>query len=333
MAAVLAIALKDLKLLFRVKAAFFFTLVWPLHRRGHLRLAVRRRQPRPVADVHRHHRRGSDAGVEGVRRRRWRRAKASTCCGRRAAEARDLVRRGRRVGAVRVPKGFGEASQPHVLRRRRRRWSCGIDPARQAETAMLQGFLLEQAARRMQTLFGATPASRGDGRRHARRREEAAGGRIAGQAACSRCSARSTPFSASRPRPRHRRPAPRRRPAAAGSRSIIDVTSVAAAARGAGQRLPDHVSAGHAVGHPRLHDVVRDQPRRRALARHADAAADVAGAVVGAARRQGPGLLHGDPDRRGRARVIGAAFFGVRPSSLGAARPGAARRADRRSSA
>ena len=30
MAAVLAIALKDLKLLFRVRAAFFFTMVWPL---------------------------------------------------------------------------------------------------------------------------------------------------------------------------------------------------------------------------------------------------------------------------------------------------------------
>ena len=30
MAAVLAIALKDLKLLFRVKAALFFTMVWPL---------------------------------------------------------------------------------------------------------------------------------------------------------------------------------------------------------------------------------------------------------------------------------------------------------------
>ena len=30
MAAVLAIALKDLKLLFRVKAAWVFTFVWPL---------------------------------------------------------------------------------------------------------------------------------------------------------------------------------------------------------------------------------------------------------------------------------------------------------------
>jgi ABC-2 type transport system permease protein len=37
-----------------------------------------------------------------------------------------------------------------------------IDPSRQAETAMLQGFLLEQASKRMQTLFGSTPASRGE---------------------------------------------------------------------------------------------------------------------------------------------------------------------------
>ncbi len=75
-------------------------------------------------------------------------------------EATDLVRRGRRIGAIRIPKGFGEASgrlffgDPPTV-------ELLIDPSRQAETAMLQGFLLEQAAKRMQTVFSASPEGRG----------------------------------------------------------------------------------------------------------------------------------------------------------------------------
>ena len=267
------------------------------HRRDGLRRAVRRQQPRPVADVHRHRRRGSDAGVEGVRRRAGgarglrraadvRRGGDATWSAAAAASARCASPR-----ASATPAAGCSSARP-------RRWSCAsirrARPRRRCSRASCSS-RRRSACRRCSA---STPASRGEVAGMLDEREEAAGGqhpRAGGR--CSRCSARSTPFSASRPRRGaagvRRRAA---RPAAAGSRSS-STSRASAAARGPGQRLPDHVSAGHAVGHPRLHDVVRDQPRRRADARHADAAADVAGAGVGAARRQGPGLLHGDPDR------------------------------------
>jgi ABC-2 type transport system permease protein len=159
MAAVLAIALKDLKLLFRVKAAWFFTLVWPLivavifgslfggTGSGPARLSI------AVADEDRTP--ASTAFVEGLAARPGFDVLRTS-----VDEGRDLVRRGRRVGAIRIPKGFGAASQslfvgpsPTV--------ELMIDPARQAETSMLQGFLLEQSGKRMQALFSGSSEGRG----------------------------------------------------------------------------------------------------------------------------------------------------------------------------
>jgi ABC-2 type transport system permease protein len=159
MSAVLAIALKDLKVLYRVKAAFFFTMVWPLlvavvfgslfggGNRGPSRLAI------AITDEDQTP--ASKAFVDGLAAKEGFDVLRTD-----AAQARDLVRRGVRVGAVRVPKGFGEASQ-HLFYGTAPKVELRIDPARQAETAMLQGFLLEQGARRMQALFGATGESRG----------------------------------------------------------------------------------------------------------------------------------------------------------------------------
>ncbi len=152
MAAVLAIALKDLKVLFRVKAAFFFTMVWPLlvavifgslfggGGRGPSRLAI------AITDEDQTP--ASKAFVDGLAAR-----EGFDVLRTNDLEARDLVRRGRRVGAVRVPKGFGAASE-HLFYGESPKVELRIDPARQAETAMLQGFLLEQGAKRMQSLFG-----------------------------------------------------------------------------------------------------------------------------------------------------------------------------------
>ncbi|MEO5819873.1 MAG: ABC transporter permease [Vicinamibacteraceae bacterium] len=152
MAAVLAIALKDLKLLFRVKAALFFTMVWPLlvavifgslfggGGGGSTRLAIAITDDDQTA--------ASKAFVDGLATRQGFDVLRTT-----DAEARDLVRRGRRVGAVRVPKGFGAASQ-HLFYGQSPKVELRVDPARQAESAMLQGFLLEQGAKRIQALFG-----------------------------------------------------------------------------------------------------------------------------------------------------------------------------------
>jgi ABC-2 type transport system permease protein len=159
MAAVLAIALKDLTLLFRVKAAWFFTLCWPLivavifgslfggGGSGPTRMFI------AITDEDRSP--ASTQFVDALAKREGFDVLRTS-----VTEATDLVRRGRRVGAIRIPKGFGEASgrlffgdPPKV--------ELLIDPSRQAETAMLQGFLLEQAAGRMQTLFSASPEGRG----------------------------------------------------------------------------------------------------------------------------------------------------------------------------
>jgi ABC-2 type transport system permease protein len=151
MAAVLAIALKDLKLLFRVRAAFFFTMIWPLlvavmfgslfggGNRGTTRLAI------AVTDQDQTP--ASKAFVDGLAAREGFDVLRTT-----DAEARDLVRRGQRVGAVLVPAGFGAASQ-HLFYGESPKVELRIDPARQAETSMLQGFLLEQGGRRMQSMF------------------------------------------------------------------------------------------------------------------------------------------------------------------------------------
>jgi ABC-2 type transport system permease protein len=159
MSAVLAIALKDLKVLYRVKAAFFFTMVWPLlvavvfgslfggGPRGPSRLAI------AITDEDQTP--ASKAFADGLASREGFDVLRTD-----DAQARDLVRRGVRVGAVRIPKGFGDASG-HLFFGTSPKVELRIDPARQAESSMLQGYLLEQGARRMQSLFGATAESRG----------------------------------------------------------------------------------------------------------------------------------------------------------------------------
>jgi ABC-2 type transport system permease protein len=158
MSTVIAIARKDLKLLFRVKAAWFFTFCWPLivavifgslfggmgSGPSRMFIAITDEDQSP----------GSKQFVTALTKRPGFDVLSTS-----NAEATDLVRRGRRVGAIRIPKGFGEASgrlflgAPPTV-------ELKIDPSRQAETAMLQGFMLEQAAGRMQALFSATPEGR-----------------------------------------------------------------------------------------------------------------------------------------------------------------------------
>jgi linearmycin/streptolysin S transport system permease protein len=159
MAAVLAIALKDLKLLFRVRSAWFFTMVWPLivavmfgaifgggsSGPSRLAIAVTDEDQTPA----------SKAFVDGLA------AKDGFDVLRAAdPEALDLVRRGQRVAAVRVAKGFGAASR-NLFAGTPPRVELRIDPSRQAEASMLQGLLFEQAAQRMQAMFDDPAAGQG----------------------------------------------------------------------------------------------------------------------------------------------------------------------------
>ncbi len=68
-------------------------------------------------------------------------------------EAVDLVRRGKRVAYVVLTKGFGEASE-RILMNHRPRLEVGLDPARQAEAAMVKGMLTKYAFETVTDLFG-----------------------------------------------------------------------------------------------------------------------------------------------------------------------------------
>ena len=255
------------------------------------------------------------------------------------AEASDLVRRGRRVGAIRIPKGFGDASEPAVLRRVRRRWSCASirrgRPRRRCSRASCSS-RRPSGCRRCSAIRPAAAAMVAGMLADVQKQPA---GSSPGQAVAADDArlARHVPRRAdegaadARPRRSARRPARRRRrapatAAAAGSRSTIAVTSIERQRKGPANGYQITFPQGMQWGILGCMMSFAISLAVERIARHADAAADVAGAVVGAARRQGPGLLHGDPDRRRRRwRSIGAAFFGVRPSSVGAAAAGPGR--------
>jgi ABC-2 type transport system permease protein len=158
MGAVLALAVKDLRLLTRVKSGLFFTFVWPIL------VAVgfgailggepEQRSSIGVVVADEDGSAGSRDFVEAL-------ANGGELDVRRAtrAEALDAVRRGVRTAAIVIEPGFGTASErmfygtpPRVL--------LGIDPSRRAEAGMLEGILLKHGAGRMQRMFDDADASR-----------------------------------------------------------------------------------------------------------------------------------------------------------------------------
>ncbi len=169
MGPILALAMKDLRLLLRDRAGFFFTLVFPLLMAvffgtifspgggggSDIRLAVvdedgTAESREFIADLSR----GQGFAVRPVATRE---------------EAQRLVRSGELAGFVAVASGFGQAS-------RRIFWGepmeliVGVDPSRAAEKGMIEGKLTALAYQRMAALF----SDRGFMRDHARGAIEAA---------------------------------------------------------------------------------------------------------------------------------------------------------------
>lgn len=158
MKAVLALALKDLRLLTRHRGDFFFVVAWPIL------LAVlfgvifaappEGRSPLEVALV-------DEDGTDGSRAfaaRLGRKGGLDVATVSRP-EAEALVRQGKRMAWVALKPGFGEAaanpfggSAPSV--------EMGIDPVRKAEAAMLEGLLAREAAERLQERLSDRDASR-----------------------------------------------------------------------------------------------------------------------------------------------------------------------------
>jgi ABC-2 type transport system permease protein len=145
---IIALASKDLRILARNRGAWFFTLVWPLamalffgvmfsgpdEGAGRIRVALVDEDGTAT----------SKAFID-----RLSRAEGLDAIVTSRADATSLVRRGRRQAFILLPRGFGERSDrmfygptPEI--------ELGIDPSRKAESAMLEGVLMQHAADRMQ---------------------------------------------------------------------------------------------------------------------------------------------------------------------------------------
>jgi ABC-2 type transport system permease protein len=155
MRAIYALGVKDLRLLFRSKGALFFALVWPLLLSIMFGFIFGGSGPRPlrvgvaIADEDRTtgsaafaSRFSARAGVDAVRLTRQ--------------EAFDEVRLGRRVAAIVLTKGFGEAQdqmRAGNFTGASPRIEIGMDPSRQNEAAILQSLLFEQATQPLRELM------------------------------------------------------------------------------------------------------------------------------------------------------------------------------------
>jgi ABC-2 type transport system permease protein len=160
MSAILAIAAKDLRVLFRVKAGLFFAFAWPLiiavlfgavfsgsgdsGPQGLLVALADEDQTPASRDFAGLIAKGGQFTVQSGTR----------------TQAIDLVRRGKLAAALILPKGFGEASQrlfygapPQI--------EVWMDPSRKAESAMIQGLLFQRAAQLMQKKMADPGAMRG----------------------------------------------------------------------------------------------------------------------------------------------------------------------------
>jgi len=150
---ILAMARKDLTLLVRDRVGFFFVFFFPLvyaiffgtifagagegDGMGAMKIAV--------VDED-----GTDASAAFARR--LAEADELDTAPATRAEAEDLVRRGRRAAYVILPAGFGDSSD-RLLQGGGLRLEAGLDPARKAESGMLQGLLTQYAFEVLQDLF------------------------------------------------------------------------------------------------------------------------------------------------------------------------------------
>jgi len=149
----MALAAKDLKLLLRDRAGFFFVFFFPLIYAvffgtifsgadgdgGMGAMAV------AVVDEDR-----SEASRAFVQKLADSDVLTVTRTSR--EEATDLVRRGRQAAYVLLPEGFGQA-QMRILQAESIRIEVGVDPARKAEAGMLEGLLMRHAFEIIQELF------------------------------------------------------------------------------------------------------------------------------------------------------------------------------------
>ncbi len=142
MSAILALAMKDLRILVRVKSGLFFTFAWPLVIAilfGVVFSGDSDGRPRrlAVALADEDQSAGSKEFAALLAKSGNFNLRPST-----RVEAISLVRKGQLAAALILTKGFGEAGQQmfHGVPPKVEVW---IDPSRQAESAMIQGLLFQ----------------------------------------------------------------------------------------------------------------------------------------------------------------------------------------------
>ena len=148
---IVALAVKDLRLLLRMRAGLFFTFVWPLLIAvgfGVILSGPSSGQAKmPVALVDEDHTPGAAALLARLESAAELDARRTT-----RSEAEDSVRRGRRTAYVAVTPGFGAASErmfygaPPTV-------ELGLDPSRKAESGMLEGVLMKYGVQGVQEVF------------------------------------------------------------------------------------------------------------------------------------------------------------------------------------
>jgi len=153
MKVILAIALKDIRLLFRDKSGFFFTFFFPLLIAVFFGVIFSGDTSTSEIGICLVDEDQTDQSIQFIAVLDSSSELEVTTCS--LEEATDLVRRGNSTAYVVIKEGFGEASQQFF-------WGdpptveLGVDPARRAEAGMLQGILTKYAAQRFETLFSDT---------------------------------------------------------------------------------------------------------------------------------------------------------------------------------
>ena len=153
---IIALALKDLRLMPRNRGGMFFTFVWPIlvtvlfgimfggqddGEQGKVRIAV-----------------VDEDNTDGSRVFLKKLEDSFELSPMTAPDAETAVRRGQRTGFIVVKPGFGEASS-RMFYGNPKEIEVGVDPARRAEAGMIEGLLMKHAATDMQKIFTDPQAS------------------------------------------------------------------------------------------------------------------------------------------------------------------------------
>ena len=155
MSPIIALALKDFRLMPRNRAGLFFTFVWPIIVTVLFGFAFGGTssgdQKPKVALV-------DEDNTDGSRVFATRIAAAFDLTALARPDAENAVRRGQRSAYIVLTPGFGAASE-RMFYGDSRQVELGIDPARKAEAGMIEGLLMKHAAADMQKMFSDTTTS------------------------------------------------------------------------------------------------------------------------------------------------------------------------------